>query len=218
MNQPRAKAAKNKWMFWAMDSLAAILLTIAAAKFAYFPLDVELTNFVQAITGTRIGWAQIITQTASAPYSLLLFGITAVMAWRMAGWRAAGLALVSFVGLLLAIPLLKALVARPRPPATLVQVFGSPTDYSYPSGFALTYFALFGYLAVLASHRLTGKARGGVLLACTVILLVGGWARVALGAHWPSDIYGAYLIGLVWTKVLVMVGLRNPSFSAQNEN
>jgi membrane-associated phospholipid phosphatase len=75
-------------------------------------------------------------------------------------------------------------------------------------GFALIYFSTFGWLAVLAYHRLTGKVRRVSVLLCGLILLVGGSARVALGAHWPSDIYGAYLIGLVWTMLLMLAVIR----------
>jgi len=68
--------------------------------------------------------------------------------------------------------------------------------------YELIYFSTIGWLAVLAFLRLRGSWRWGWVLLCGTILLVGGAARVALGAHWPSDIYGAYLIRLVWTLLL----------------
>jgi membrane-associated phospholipid phosphatase len=35
------------------------------------------------------------------------------------------------------------------------------------------------------------------------ILLLGACARIVLGAHWPSDLWVAYLIGLFWIEILI---------------
>jgi membrane-associated phospholipid phosphatase len=35
------------------------------------------------------------------------------------------------------------------------------------------------------------------------LLLVGFAARIALGAHWPSDVILSYLIGLLWAGLLI---------------
>ncbi|MGH9842578.1 MAG: phosphatase PAP2 family protein [Blastocatellia bacterium] len=196
----------RQWMAWGGMLAAAVLFAAAAAKFAYFPGDVAITRFAQSLFGDHIGWAQTVTNTVRAPWNLALAAITAALAWWIAGknrgWRAALLAVVSFVGVWLAEPYLKALIARPRPSPSLVNVAGSPTGYGFPSGFALIYFSTIGYLGVLALHRLSGNARWRVALVCGLILLIGGAARVVPGAHWPSDVIGAYLICLAWTTLL----------------
>lgn len=201
--------ANSAWLRLGGLLVAAILLAVAAAKFAYFPGDVVLAQFVQALSGANVGWAQWVTRTVSTPYNYLLVAVSALLSWRIAGWRAALLAMICFLGLWQAEPWLKGLIARPRPAASLVRVTGSVGGFSFPSGFALIYFSTVGWLAVLAYHRLAGNARQMFILVCSIILLIGGNARVALGAHWPSDIYGAYLIGLVWAELLLLAGLRN---------
>ena len=35
-------------------------------------------------------------------------------------------------------------------------------------------------------------------LVAVLALLIGARARIVLGAHWPSDLWVAYLIGLLW--------------------
>lgn len=210
---PRKRARQKSWAASPQRRLggllvAAILLAVAAAKFAYFPGDVALAQLVQTLSGANLGWAQWVTRTVSAPYNYLLVALSALISWRIAGWRAALLAVISFIGLWQAEPWLKGLIARPRPVASLIRVTGSSAGYSFPSGFALIYFSTVGWLAVLAFHRLAGNARRTFLLLCGIILLIGGSARVALGAHWPSDILGAYLIGLVWAEFLVLAVLK----------
>jgi membrane-associated phospholipid phosphatase len=200
--------ARKAWAVWGVLLIVAALVTIAAARFAYFPGDLALTLLVQSLTGESVGWAQAVTKSVSVPYIFALLALTSALAWRLAGWRAALLALVSFGGMWLAEPWLKSLAARPRPSPTLVRVVGSTSGFSFPSGFALFYFSTVGYLAMLAFRRLAGKRRWAWLAACGAVLLVGGAARVALGAHWPSDIYGAYLIGFVWTTLLTLLVLR----------
>ena len=220
MNQPRISPFAllyKPWIVWAIDVVVVILLAVAAAKYAYFQSDLTFSTLLQSAVGGQVGWARTVTSMVSAPYLYLLVSLTVALAWWMAGWRGAVLALVSFLGLWFAEPYLKALIGRPRPAATLVQVFGTPSGYSFPSGFGLIFFATIGYLAVLAQHRFTQARRWISLTICVALLLLGGGARIALGAHWLSDIYGAYAIGFVWAKLLVLVGLRNYSAPASRE-
>lgn len=194
---------QKRWIQWFILLILTASVAAAAGKFDWFPGDIAMTGLIQSLTGGNVGWARIVTSTVSAPWNYLLLAVTAGLAWWLAGWRGAVIALISFGGLLLAEPYLKSMIARPRPSPLLIRVSGSSSGYSFPSGFGLLYFSMFGYLAVLALQRLTGRRRLSTVLACGLILVIGGSARVALGAHWPSDIAGAYLIGLTWVMLLL---------------
>jgi membrane-associated phospholipid phosphatase len=84
-------------------------------------------------------------------------------------------------------------------------MMGSSSGYSFPSIFALTYAATVGYLAILVWHAGAGRMRWAVVLACALLMFIGGSARIVLGAHWPSDVVVSYLIGLVWAALLVFL-------------
>jgi len=93
--------------------------------------------------------------------------------------------------------------ARPRPSPELVRVFRPLTGYSFPSLFALRYAATFGFLAVLAAVKSSGARRSGLLTVCGALLILGFVARVALAAHWPSDVIISYYLGLLWAALLI---------------
>ena len=94
-------------------------------------------------------------------------------------------------------------IGRPRPSPELVRVFRPLTGYSFPSLFALRYAATFGFLAVLALAKGSGPLRSALLVACVALLMLGFVARVALAAHWPSDVIISYYLGLLWAAFLI---------------
>jgi undecaprenyl-diphosphatase len=80
------------------------------------------------------------------------------------------------------------------------------TSYSFPSGHTMMATVLYG---VIAAYLLT-NARGWqqkvatLLLASLVILLVG-FSRIYLGAHYLSDVLGALAEGLAWLTLCLTV-------------
>jgi membrane-associated phospholipid phosphatase len=192
---------------WIIAIIATALLSVAVARSARLPGDVSITGFLQSVAPADNSWAEALTTSARIPWNFLLLAVTFILSWLIAGWRAAALAAVCFAGLLLIGPWLQGVIARPRPSPSLVRVVGSSSGYSFPSIFALTYASTAGYLAVLAWRALAGRTRLVAVLACALLLIVGGSARVVLGAHWPSDVVASYLIGLVWAALLISLFL-----------
>ena len=82
-------------------------------------------------------------------------------------------------------------------------VFRPLPGYSFPSLFALRYAATFGFLAVLAVVKSSGGLRRVLLIGCSALLALGFVARVALAAHWPSDVAISYYLGLLWAAFLI---------------
>jgi len=67
------------------------------------------------------------------------------------------------------------------------------SGYSFPSGHAAFYFAL--SMAVYLYNKKLG-------IAFFVVSLVMGIARIYAGIHWPSDILGGILVGIVTALVV----------------
>jgi undecaprenyl-diphosphatase len=102
--------------------------------------------------------------------------------------------------------LFKALVDRPRPREPLVQVAFAVAHESFPSGHVVFFIEFFGWLLfvsfVLLKTGLLRRITIGILAALIAII---GVSRVYLGAHWPSDVLGAYLAGGLWLMLMVEI-------------
>ncbi|CAN5692446.1 phosphatase PAP2 family protein [soil metagenome] len=131
-----------------------------------------------------------------------------------------GLAIVALLrrrfdlSLLLALPgliritngLIKDLVERPRPTAEQVRITDHASGFSFPSGHTFGAALLFGAM-ILCLWRLPLPRLfriGGTILLLFLIALCG-IARIYVGAHWPTDVGGAWLIAALWIGLLAKI-------------
>jgi undecaprenyl-diphosphatase len=130
--------------------------------------------------------------------SWLMIGLGAVVALGMywANRRREFLAAAGTLGILILSPILQLLVDRSRPPADLVGINAPFGGFSFPSGHAYQSFVFYGFLIFLASVLVERTwPRRAVQAFLALLILAIGVSRVYLGAHWPSDVLGAYLLG-----------------------
>jgi undecaprenyl-diphosphatase len=77
---------------------------------------------------------------------------------------------------------------------------------SFPSGHVFFYVSFFGFLFFLAYALLKkGLLQRALLALSGVLLVLIGLSRVYQGAHWPSDVVGAYLAGGAWLMLMIEV-------------
>ena len=175
----------------------------------YFAGDVQVTRLVQAVSPGPQWWATPVSNLAPAPGKYYVMAVVLTASFFVAGWR--GLALIAAFLLLeqYGAEYTKAIFKRPRPSRELVTVFGNPSGYSFPST-TMTFFAVtFGGLAVLATIRKQTPNRRAVMAIGFGMVLLGCLARIALGAHWPSDVFLASLICMLWIWAAARVVVRN---------
>ena len=90
-------------------------------------------------------------------------------------------------------------VHRARPDE--VVAYAMPTSFSFPSGHALFATAFYGSCAVVASTRLSGRARAVVWVTGAILVLAIGASRIFLGVHYPSDVIAGFLAGALCISV-----------------
>jgi undecaprenyl-diphosphatase len=95
---------------------------------------------------------------------------------------------------------IKHLVARQRPtPELCIKVLAQETSLSFPSGHVTHYVCLYGFLCFLIYKKVSNpilKLTLMILPACLVLFV--GSSRIYLGAHWVTDVTGAYLLSSIW--------------------
>jgi undecaprenyl-diphosphatase len=103
--------------------------------------------------------------------------------------------------------LIKMLVDRPRPSATLIHVANPNLDggkYSFTAGHVESYVAVLGFLWFLAYFS-QGRSpwRTLALIIFGVMIALIGLARIYSGEHWFSDVAGGYLLGSIWLVLTI---------------
>ena len=132
----------------------------------------------------------------SANFPLIAIGV-GIVAWLL--WTRQRLEAVLVILVLAAVTAgseaVKQTVARPRPPGFDSSVIG--VVYSYPSGHVLEAVTIYGIISVLVWRSgLPRIVRLLVPVVFAIIVVFVGVARVAVGAHYPSDVLAGLFGGI----------------------
>lgn len=102
--------------------------------------------------------------------------------------------------------LLKNYFQLPRPGVFDCQVLVTALDkYSFPSGHTIFYTIFFGLIAYYCVKHFTDLwAKIGFFVSVLLILLVG-YSRIYLGAHWYLDVLGGYVVGGAILVVAILI-------------
>ena len=203
MDEKEPHSTRPLYAVWIALFILAVLLALAVKYSAFFPGDVAIERWVQSKAPQDLNWAKAISRTAEFPWLLLILAFVVALSWRLSRWPAVLLSIVSLAGMLALGNWLGPFIARPRPSPELVHVLRPLAGYSFPSLFALRYAATFGFLAVLAASKSSAAPRILLLTVCAILLILGFVARVALAAHWPSDVIISYYLGVLWAAFII---------------
>lgn len=98
---------------------------------------------------------------------------------------------------------LKRFIDRARPGIEHLVVVES---LSYPSGHAMSAMAFYGFLIYLSFHIKMGKLLRSILGTVFVFLILSiGISRIYLGVHYPSDVLGGFIAGLIWVAFCIVL-------------
>jgi membrane-associated phospholipid phosphatase len=110
----------------------------------------------------------------------------------------------------------KAWIERERPPLELRDDAVTETNESFPSGHSMGSTIGYGSLAYVLSLKLRRRAaRVWIVAGLTVLVVLIGFSRMYLRAHWFSDVLGGFGLGGFWLGMCVGVStFRRPPLAA----
>lgn len=100
---------------------------------------------------------------------------------------------------------LKWLFDSPRPPTNAAGTNDVAVGLGFPSGHAMGTFLIGGALVIVVFRLTRCRWRRWASLSIVIVAVIAdGFGRVAVQAHWPSDVLGGWLLG---AGLLVIVTL-----------
>lgn len=180
-------------------------LAALAYRYAYFSWDLRVARRIQSIDIPGFETFMIWTSVPGNGWAAWAIVIVTATTLALVRFKLEGVICLTSAGVGALIDrIMKAVIARPRPDQAVVQVLGEFKHESFPSGHVFFYVSFFGFLFFLCFVLLKPNPLRRILLvilAAPVVLI--GLSRVYMGAHWPSDIVGAYLAGGVWLLLMI---------------
>ena len=196
----------HKMRLWTISAVAFALFIVLGFLVTTPPFS-RLDAVATALQGHGVQAAVIFTESGRfLPLLLIgLIGIAALAALRLPLWIGAGV-LVSQITSQGVVEMIKHFFHRARPDHWLV--YHEP-GYSYPSGHASTAIVFFGsWLLIILMAPLPRPAK----IVCAAVLFVWmlgiDWSRLALGAHYLTDVIGGTLFGIFWFSAVLAILVR----------
>jgi undecaprenyl-diphosphatase len=200
----RRRAVQRLWRAETVFAIALVgfaVLALFAHFNAYFGWDLQTARRLQSISLPGMLDLMRAVSLFGNKWTPWVLTIITTLLFFFFGKRSEGAGLLlSAGGGAMVNFMLKMLIGRPRPTAELVTVYSNLRTESFPSGHVTFYVCFFGFLFFAAFALLPrgSIARRAALLLTALPVALVGLSRVYLGAHWPSDTLGAYLISGLW--------------------
>ncbi|MER5227239.1 phosphatase PAP2 family protein [Streptomyces flaveus] len=175
--------------------LAALVVVVLGVLYAGHGESGRVDRWIIQPTAdsVRPPWRNVALATdfLGEPVGAAMLVVAAVTGCLLLRWPRAAVLVVVGVGMTVGTArLLKPLVGR---------TIHGDGNLSYPSGHTAFLTALALVVALLATGRLGLGRTAGTLLVLAAALVAGaamGWAQVALGAHYPTDVLGGWCTAL----------------------
>ena len=184
---------------WMVVLVLFLFLAIMAAFFDRFPSDEYLAHRIQDIDVTAFGGYMSFVNVLGVGWLFVPFtAAIAVLLVARNRWAEGAFVLLTFFPRWLN-GVVKDAIDRPRPSPELIHVTSNHSDSSFPSGHTTGTAALFGLLFFLMPLLVPWRPLRWLLqTACLLFVVSAGPARIYVGAHWPSDVLGGYLLALLF--------------------
>jgi undecaprenyl-diphosphatase len=164
-----------------------------------------------AARGALNGWHRramdVVTRLGSIAVLLPVVAVVGLIALTFRrDVRGALFLVLSLAGAVVLYDIVKALEARPRPPGG-----ADLAGYSFPSGHTVAATAVWGALSFLLARGAGPWGRRTIFATGALIVVAVGITRIALDAHWASDVAGGFALGGTWLGVVTLAVWRPPA-------
>lgn len=113
-----------------------------------------------------------------------------------------GIAALIALATVLVNSLIKILIHRTRPD-TYTPLHHLLQSYSFPSGHAAGSMIVCGLLAYIAWRKLPQRWSWIAVTLIIFVILAIGVSRVYLGAHYPTDVLGGWVVGVIGLLIII---------------
>jgi membrane-associated phospholipid phosphatase len=199
-------AARSAGSLVAVGTAFALLAALVRVEWAPMRrLDLALAEGLnELVSGNAVLAAVLrgITDLGGTVTLLWLMAVGALWLLLRDQRRLAAYVVVSSVGGMILNGLIKQLVGRLRPVVD-EPVYTVP-GLSFPSGHAASSLVTYGVLLLVFLPLLHGTARRLVTWLVVAIVVAVGCTRMALGAHFLSDVLAGWLLGTLWLMLTTL--------------
>jgi membrane-associated phospholipid phosphatase len=163
------------------------------------------TWFHERLSPTFVTLLHAFTEFGSGEWiGIVLFALVLFFAWKR-WWPSLVTLIVAVPGGMLLNEWLKLAVHRQRP---FVQgPFVDWSGYSFASGHTIAATLLYGQLVLFLLPLLkTRHSRVLCIFSAASLVFLVGFSRIALGAHFLTDVLAAILFGVIWLVLCMVLG------------
>jgi membrane-associated phospholipid phosphatase len=204
----RAQLRNDLLIFAAFATLLLFVLLTRAMLWQWQPLAEWDRACCERLHEHGRSWPVMVAAFQSFTFlagTRMLFVEAVIVATFLAGrrnWRLALAWMTAICSGYFLVHILKAAISRPRP--VFADPFELATNASFPSGHTSGAMLVFGLLAYLLA-RSWPQWKWRIYACCGVFILMMGFSRLYLGAHWLSDVLGGLIVALSWNLLAIAV-------------
>ncbi len=178
--------------------VVALPLSAVAAGNGVLSADLSIARRIQSLDHPVVdALVRAGNLLGSTLFLLGLAGMVLLFSAARRHWADAALVLAAAVSQFLGL-LLKAAADSPRPTPDLIRVTAASDGAGFPSRTTMAALLAYGtmfYLATRPGNTSRPAVRWPMVAVFVLAILLVGYERIAVGAHWPSDVLGGYLFG-----------------------
>lgn len=173
-------------------------------------IDMTILRAAQSLRIGRPWVSEVMRDLSGLGSTTVLTLFTVVAGGYLAVVRARLTALLMLAAVIsgsVCVGLLKAQFDRPRPEATFAELVAP--GLSFPSGHAtISAIVFLTVAALIASTRTRTIEQAYILAMATLMAMLVGVSRIALGVHWVTDVVAGWALGAAWALAWLLLTRR----------